>query len=121
MVVAGLPLVERGHHGKDRLALLPGDDTAGGEAAAVSEPLDLEQDRLVGVASEKEIGVQRMRVAAVNRALRGDQRLRQHLSAEHPPPAVPRGMADKSIIAGGREVEQGDEFGSVSLTLHPVA
>ena len=63
-----------------------------------------------GIAAEQEIGVQRVGVAAGDRALRGDQRLRQHLSAEHPPPAVARRMADEPILARRREVEQSDEF-----------
>ena len=47
-------------------------------------PLDLEEDRLLGVAAEQEIGVQRMRIAARDGALGGDQSLRQDLAAEHP-------------------------------------
>ena len=51
-----------------------------------------------------------MGVAADDGALRGDQRLRQHLAAEHPLPAVLRRMADETVFARRREIEQGDEF-----------
>ena len=121
MVEAGLLLVERGDHRKDRLALLAGDDAPGREAAAVSQPLDLEQDRLVGIAAEQKICVQGMGVAAGDGALGRDQRLGQHLPAEHPLPAVQRRMADEPVVARRRKVEQGDEFVSGHGAPDPIA
>ena len=44
----------------------------------------------VRIAAEQEIGMQRVGVAARHGALRGDERLRQHLSAKHALPAAAR-------------------------------
>ena len=109
MVEALFPLVEGGGHDEDRRALLPGHDAAGREATAVPNPLDLEQDRLAGIAAEQEIGVQRVGVAASDRSLSGDERLGQHLAAKHPRPAVVRRMADEAVLARRLEIEQGDK------------
>src|SRR5208283_5705182 len=102
--------VERGCHDENRLALLPGHDPPRGEAAAVPQTLDLKKDRLVRIAAQQKIGVQGMGGAGLDRALRGDQRLRQHLAAEYPLPAVMRRMADKTIRAGRLEIEQRHKF-----------
>ena len=48
--------------------------------------------------------------AGLDRALRGDQRLRQHLAAVHALPAVLRRMADETIRAGRLEIEQRHKF-----------
>ena len=109
MVEAWL-LLWKGGHDEDRLAALAGDDPAGGEAAAVADALDLEQDRLARIAGQQEIGVQRMGRAAVDRALRGDERLGEHLPAKDPLPAVLRRMADEAIFACRLEIEQRDKF-----------
>ncbi len=66
-------------------------------------------DRLFRIAAEQEVGVQRMRIAAGDRSLCGDQSLRQHLPAEHPLPAVVRGEAGKAVLSRGREVKEGDK------------
>src|SRR5665809_65154 len=76
--------MEGGAHGEDRLSVLDGHHTAGGEAAAVADTVDLVDDRHRGVAGTQEIGMQRMREAALDRANSSDQRLPDHLPAEHP-------------------------------------
>ena len=50
-----------------------------------------------------------MRIAPDDRTLGGDQGLRQHLAAEHPPPAVVRRKTGKSVFPRRREIEQGDK------------
>jgi hypothetical protein len=69
--------------------VLDGDDAARGEALAVADAIDLVDDRHFRVARQQEVGVQRMRrtLGDVERAAGGDQRLADHLAAEH---ALPR-------------------------------
>ena len=97
VVEAGLLLVERGPHDENRLALLTGDDPARRETAAVAKPLDLEQDRLVRIAAEEEIGVQRVGVAAPRRCARRRQ-------APAPAPAR-RTPAASRFAANGRQID----------------
>ena len=63
------------------------------EALAVPDPIHLVDDRHLGVAAYQEIGVQRMRRAAFHGASGGDQRLPDHLPAEHALPTVLRRAA----------------------------
>ncbi len=67
VVEAALLDLERGGHGEDRLAMLDGDDAAGGEALAVADAVDLVDDRHRGIAGAHEIGVQGMDGAAARR------------------------------------------------------
>ncbi len=54
--------------------------------------------------------MQRVRIAAGGGAFGGDQRLRQDLPAEYPPPTIMRRMSDELVVANWRKVEQCDEF-----------
>ena len=85
--------MERGGHGEDRLAVLDRHHAPGREAAAVANAVDLVDDGHRGIAGAQEIGVQRMRQAAVHRAMGRDQRLADHLAAEHALPADLRAQA----------------------------
>ena len=80
--------VERHRHDEDRLAVLDRLHPPRGEALAVAHALDVVDDRNLGIAGEQEIGVQRMRrpLLDVDGAAGRDQRLADHLAAEHPLP-----------------------------------
>src|SRR5690606_8706825 len=74
-----------GRHGEDRLPLLDGGDTAGGEAATVPEAVDLEDGRHVGDARPDEVPVQGVDVlVGVHGPDRGDEGLTGDLAAEGP-------------------------------------
>ena len=104
--------VEAGLQVEDRPAVLDGDDAAGGEAAAVADPVDLVEDRHRRVAGAQEVGVQRVDQAArlVDRAGRGDQRLPGHLAAEHPLAVLVGRAAAEDVDLDGLEVEQRHEI-----------
>ena len=55
---------------EDRPAVLDGDDAAGGEAAAVADPVDLVEDRHRRVARAQEVGVERVHVAVGSSTVR---------------------------------------------------
>ena len=63
--------------------MLDRDDAPVRKAAAVASAINLVDDRRVHVAATQEIRVQRVRDPALDRVLRGRQRLAQHLAAEH--------------------------------------
>ena len=67
-----LDLEGRGHV-EDRLSVLDADDAPGGEALAVPDAVDVEQDRSLGVAAAQEVGVDRVQVAVLDRRRRGDR------------------------------------------------
>ncbi len=109
VVQAVLGRLERGGHRQDRLALLHRHHPARREALAVEVARHLVHDREILVARSHEIGVERMRVFALDRSLRRLQRLRDHLPAEHPTAAA--GLAGAAIQIGIErlDVEQRDE------------
>ena len=111
MAQAGLVAVERHRHGEDRLAVLDRDHAAGGEALAVADAVDVVDDRHLGIAGEQEIGVQRMRrpAAHVDGAAGGDQRLADHLPAEHALPADLRRAAAEQVHLELLEIEDGEQ------------
>src|SRR6266480_1034606 len=76
--------LERRREMEDRLAVLDRDHPAGGERLPVADAIHQVEDRGRRVARAEEIGMQRVDVAAVDRAARGDQRLPGHLAAEDP-------------------------------------
>ena len=100
--LVGEPLfgaLEGGGHVEDRLAALHRDDAAGGEAATLEVAHDAVDDRQRLVAGAHEIGVERVRGPALaDRAHRRDQRLRDHLAAEHA--AASAGFAGSAIQVG---------------------
>jgi hypothetical protein len=74
--------VERGRHVEDGPAVLDGHHPAGGEGPAVADPVDLVEDRDVGVARAQEVRVQRVDPAVLDGAARRHQGLGRHLAAE---------------------------------------
>jgi hypothetical protein len=109
----GLVVVERDRHGEDRVPVLDRDDAPGGEALAVADAVDLVDDRYLGVAGQQEIRVQRVRRAAADvrhRPAGGDQRLADHLTAEHALPADLRRAATEQVHLERLEVEKGEEL-----------
>ena len=94
---------------ENRFAALTRDHASRGEAAPVPDALDLEKDRFARVAAQNEINVERMQRPALHRTLRGDQRLRDHLAAEHSFPTVGRGMTDIAVRPEKLEIEERDE------------
>ena len=85
VVRARFVVVEAGLEVEDRPTVLDRHDTAGREAAAVADAIDLVQDRQGRVARAQEVGVERMHQAGVlvDRAGRSDERLPGHLATEH--------------------------------------
>ena len=97
MLEARLVVVERHHQGEDRLPVLDRDHAPRGEALAVADAIHLVDDRHLRIAADQEVGVHRMRRAALDGAARRDQRLPDHLAAEHALPAILRRAAAKQI------------------------
>jgi hypothetical protein len=92
-------VLERCDHGQDGHALLVGVHAPRRERAAVPEPLDAEGDRLVGVPRTEEIAVHGVYAAPLgNGPAPGDQRLRQHLAAEHTVPGLLLRGAHKNVL-----------------------
>ncbi len=105
--------VERDRHGEDGAAVLDRLDVARGEALAVADAVDLVDDRHFGIAAEQEIGVQRMRRPrrhVLDGAAGGDQRLADHLAAEHPLPARLRRAAAEQVHLQRLEIENVEDF-----------
>jgi acetyl-CoA acetyltransferase len=75
---------------EDLLAVLDGDHPAGGKAAAVAGPVDIEEDRCGRVARADEIAVQGMADPVLDRAIGGQQGLGDDLPAENPARALVR-------------------------------
>ena len=107
----GLVAVERHRHDEDRLAVLDRLHPPRGEALAVAHALDVVDDRDLGIAGEQEIGVQRVRRAFldVDGAAGRDQRLADHLAAEHPLPGDLRRAPAEQVHLELFEVEDFEE------------
>src|SRR3954447_17992781 len=100
-----LVVVERDREHEDLLTVLDRDDAPRGEALAVAAAVDLVNDRHLGIAADEEIRVQRMWRAALHGADRRDQRLPDHLSAEHALPAILWAPPAKQVHLDLLEVE----------------
>ena len=95
------------------MAVLDRLDVARGEALAVADTVDLVDDRYFGIAAEQKISVQRMRRPCrhvVDGAAGRDQRLADHLAAEHPLPVRLRRAAAKQVHLKRLEIENIDDF-----------
>ena len=105
MFEARLVVVERHHQGEDRLPVLDREHAARREALAVADAIHLVDDRHSRVAADQEIRMHRMRRAALDGAAGRDQRLSDHLAAEHALPAVLGAAPAKEIHLELLEVE----------------
>src|SRR3954447_4095944 len=85
MVGGVLRDVEAGLEVEDRLAVLDADDAAGGEAAAVTDAVDLVQDGDRRITRPEGVSMERMRGAMVilNRPRRRHERLAGDLTTEN--------------------------------------
>ncbi len=119
-------ILEGRDHRQDGHALLIRVYPAGGERAAVPEPLDAEGDRLVGIPRAQEVPVHGVHAAALgNGAAPGNQGLGEHLPAEHAVPGLLlRGPHKDVLIRPGTlklaEVEQLEERGGGVLGWQPL-
>src|SRR4051812_2321709 len=90
---AALVLVKRRGQAEDGLTVLHRDYPPGGERAAVSDAVDVQDEAPAGQARSQEVSVQRMgMMVGIDGEGGGPQRLRRHLSAEQPA-VVPVGGA----------------------------
>jgi len=78
-------------------------------ALAVAQPLDLVDDRNLGIAGQDEIAVQRVRQPPFDGAAGRHHRLPDHLPAEHPLPARLRAVAAEHVHLDRFEVENGEQ------------
>src|SRR5690242_16119783 len=104
--------VKRHRHREDGVTMLDCDDAARREAAAVTDAVNLVDDRHFWVAADQKIGVQGMwwpRRDVIDSAARRHQRLTKHLAAKHALPAGLRGAAAKQIHFQRLEVEDTDQ------------
>ena len=115
--------MKRHHDGEDRVAVLDRSDPAGRIALAVAQPLDLVDDRNLGVAGQDEVAMQRMRQPPFDGAARRHHGLSDHLAAEHPLPTRLRAAAAKQVhldrlqIENGNQVNQAFGHGSALVNL----
>ena len=92
------------------MAVLARGDAPRGEALAVAHAVDVVDDRHLGIAGQQEIGVHRMRRRGrLDRAHRRDQRLADHLAAEHALPADLRRAAAEQVDLELLEIEDGEQ------------
>ena len=90
--------------------MLDRDDAPAREAAAVAAAVDVEHDRHRQVAATKEVGMQRVHLAVLDRARRGDQRLAEHLATEHLGRADVAALAAEQVVLDPLEIEQLQHF-----------
>ena len=92
------------------MAVLARGDASRREAAAVTQTLDVIDDRNFRIARQQEVGVHRMRrPAGLDGAYRGDQRLADDLAAEHALPAALWRVAAEQIDVQFLEIEDGQQ------------
>ena len=111
MVQPFLGRLERGGQVQDRLPALQRDDPAVREALALEVAHDPVDDRVLLVARAHEVSVERVGFLALRRPLRSLQRLRDHLTAEHPAPSPGQPRATVEVGVDLLHIEQADEVG----------
>src|SRR5882757_10291741 len=97
--------MKRHHDREDRVAVLDRGDPPGRIALAVTQALDLVDDRDFGIAGQDEIAMQRMRQPAFDGAAGRYHRLSDHLAAEYPLPGRFRAVAAKQVHLDRFEIE----------------
>ena len=109
VVEALLEVVERGRQVEDGPPVLNGHHPPGGEGPAVANPVDLVEDRDVGVAGAQEVRVQRVDLAVLDGPPGRDQGLPRHLPAEDPLALLVGLDAPEDVHLNRLEIEQVDE------------
>ena len=105
-VQAALVALKARRHGPDGVAVLDADDAPRGERAAVADTIDLVDDRHLRIARPQEVAVQRMDLAVLrHRALRGDEGLADHLTAEHALPGRVGAATAEQVVLQRFQVE----------------
>ena len=90
--------------------MLNRDHAARGKAAAIPDAVDIVEDRHRGIAWAQEIAMRGMSGTAVDRAIGGDERLADHLSAEDALPADLRAHAAIQVLFERLDVEDGEKL-----------
>jgi len=96
---------------EDGFAVLDGRDASAGKASAVARAIDEIDDRRREITGAEKVAVYRVRVARrVDRSLRGDERLREDLTAEDATGADIAVESAINIDLERLEIEQSQEF-----------
>src|SRR5215831_6613353 len=88
-------------------------DAPRGKAAAIPNAVDLVDNWNLGISGQQEIGMKRMRWPLrdpVDRTAGGNQRLADHLAAEHALPADLRRAASKQIYLDRLKIKDGEQI-----------
>jgi hypothetical protein len=80
MFEAGFFDLKRDRHTENRATVLDRHDASGRETAAIANPVDLVENRNLGVARPEKITLQRMDLATLDGAIRGDEGLANDLA-----------------------------------------
>jgi len=99
---------------EDRLAVLDRNDAARRERLAVTNPVDLVEDRIVWVARAQEVGVERVDESLLDGAPGRNERLRRDLAAEDAQSGPFEVPTSEDVHLDGLEVEESEEFGDAS-------
>ena len=103
--------VERRREMEDGFAVLDGSDASAGKTSAVARAIDEIDDRRREITGAEKVAVHRVRVARrVDRSLRGDERLREDLTAEDATGADIAVEPAINIDLEWLEIEQSQEF-----------
>src|ERR1700675_3543731 len=87
------------------MAMLARGDASRGKALAVTNTVDVVNDRHFGIAGQQEVSMHGVRRRALDRAYRGNQRLPNHLAAKHALPAGLRAAAAEQVHFERFEIE----------------
>src|SRR5204862_3547474 len=100
-----------------RSAVLDGDDAASGERLAVSDAIDVVEDRDGRVARPQEVGVQRVdrAVLGIDRAGGGDERLARDLASEDALAVLVGAHAPEDVDLAALQIEPRDRLVDLGL------
>jgi hypothetical protein len=110
MLEARFGHLKRRGHVKDLLAMLDRDDAPAREAAAVAAAIDVIDDGRLGIPGAQEIAVQRVHGTVFDGLDRGDERLSEHLAAEHALAADVAAQAPEHVLLEPFEAQQREEI-----------
>ena len=93
-------------------------DAPAREAAAIATAINVKHDRHRQVSAPKEIGMQRVHLAVLDCARRGDQRLTKHLASEYLGCADVAALAAEQVVLDPLEIEQLQHFREARAVRH---